>query len=69
MNRLVKQYGECLRYERANYHRETEWHAVVGPLAAPEFALVNASGTVLYRWSGVTEMDEFTMVLEKHCVH
>jgi len=63
----MKEYGACLQRERVNYHKESEWHALIGPLAAPEFALVDASGEVLYRWLGVTEYDEFTAVLQPLC--
>ena len=67
VNRLVKEYGDCLQRERVNYHNESDWHALVGPLAAPEFALVDGSGAVLYRWLGVTEFEEFATVLRPLC--
>lgn len=67
VNRLVKDYRDCLQFERVNYHRESRWHELVAPVGSPEFALLDAAGNVLYRWFGVTEREEFDALLQPLC--
>jgi len=67
VNRLVKDYRNCLQFEHVNYHRPSQWHELVFPVGSPEFALLDASRNVLYRWFGVTEREEFDKVLKPLC--
>ena len=67
VHRLKQEYSDCIQFERANYHSESEWHPIVGPLAAPEFALLTESGEVIYRWFGVVEIGEFGKILNPIC--
>ena len=67
VNRLVKKYRACILYERVNFHKPDAWHALIGPLASPEFALVDASKLVVYRWFGETEIEDFEKVLAPLC--
>jgi hypothetical protein len=53
--------------ERVNFHSETEWHASIAPVASPEFALLDSSGKILYRWSGLTERKEFDEIIKPLC--
>jgi hypothetical protein len=68
VNRLVKKYRACLEYERVNFHDPAgPWHKLIGPLASPEFALVDSSKKVLYRWFGATDIEQFEEVLAPIC--
>lgn len=67
MNRLLKDYRSCLQFEHINFHGQGKWQELVGPIGSPEFALLDASEKVLYRWFGVTERDEFDQVLKPLC--
>jgi len=64
---ITRQYTSCLNLERVNFHLRSAWIDRIGPLAAPEFALVNAEGKLLYRWSGYTDAATFDGVLEPLC--
>jgi hypothetical protein len=64
---LEKQYRSCMQVERASFHTETHWSELIGPIGTPEFALLDASETILYRWVGFTEREEFTAVLDPLC--
>ena len=67
VNGIKKKYSQCMSVERVNYHEHTPWHDLIGPLASPEFALLNSSETLLYRWFGVIEAEEFSAVLDPLC--
>jgi hypothetical protein len=67
VNRLLKDYRSCLQFEHVNYHSQSKWQGLVFPVGSPEFALVEASGKVRYRWFGVTEREEFDQVLKPLC--
>lgn len=67
MNRLMKQYRGCLTWERVNYHKESSWHRLVGPIGSPEFVLLDAADAIVYRWFGVTEASEFEEIIKPLC--
>lgn len=67
VNGIRKQYADCFTYERVNFHQNSAWHRLIGPLVSPEFALLDDSGKVLYRWFGVLEKEEFDAVLKPLC--
>ena len=67
VNGIKKKYSACLRLERVNYHAWTEWHELIYPVAAPEFALLDSSKNILYRWSGFTEEEQFTELIDPLC--
>jgi len=67
VNGIKKKYSQCMQVERVNYHQHSPWHDLIYPLAAPEFALLNSSKNVLYRWFGVIEEQEFTAVIDPLC--
>ena len=56
-----------MKLERVNYHEWTAWHELLFPLASPEFALLDSSKQVLYRWFGVVPKEEFSAVLDPLC--
>jgi len=64
---LTEKYKQCMQVERANFHQHTPWHDLIYPLAAPEFALLDPSMNVLYRWFGVVEEEEFSVVIDPLC--
>jgi hypothetical protein len=64
---LRRQYSGCFEYERVNFHVDSEWHHLIGPLATPEFALLDDSGQVIQRWFGVTEQEQFDELLRPLC--
>ena len=64
---IKKQYKACLKLERLNFHSQSKWHELIGPVGSPEFALLDASGKVIYRWIGFTEKEEFVEVINPIC--
>jgi len=64
---VVKEYLGCLTLVRVNFHAHTPWHDKLFPLATPEFALLDSSGQILYRWFGYTEAELFEEVLNPLC--
>lgn len=64
---IRKRYAACIRLERVNFHAHTSWHELLFPLGSPEFALLDSSEAILYRWFGFTEADEFTQKLDPLC--
>ena len=64
---LKKKYAGCMKLERVNFHEWTSWHELIIPLASPEFALLDASKQIIYRWFGVVEEEEFAAVLDPLC--
>lgn len=64
---LTQRYRSCLTLERVNFHAVTAWSEKINPLGSPEFALVDATGTLLYRWSGVTPPESFDEILQPLC--
>jgi len=67
VNGIRKQYNVCFKLERVNFHSQTHWHDLIGPVGSPEFALLDPSGQVIYRWFGFTEKEEFTMIMDPIC--
>jgi len=67
VNGLKKKYKSCMTLERVNFHQWTPWHDLIYPLASPEFALLDSSKQIIYRWFGVTEEEEFSDVLNPLC--
>ena len=64
---IKKKYMHCLKLERVNYHGRTTWHELLFPIGSPEFALLDSSKNVLYRWAGVTPKEDFSAVLDPLC--
>ena len=64
---LKKKYALCIKLERVNFHQWTDWHELIYPLASPEFALLDSSKQILYRWFGVVEEEDFAAVLDPLC--
>jgi hypothetical protein len=64
---LTKKYASCIKLERVNYHAQTEWHELIFPVASPEFTLLSSSKEIIYRWSGLTEAEEFSKILDPFC--
>jgi hypothetical protein len=64
---LAKLYENCLTWERVNFHETTPWHDLIYPLASPEFALLDSSREIIYRWFGYTEKEEFTAKIDPLC--
>jgi hypothetical protein len=64
---LKKEYASCIKIERVNYHEWTDWHELLYPVGSPEFALLDSSKTLLHRWFGVVEKEEFAAVLDPLC--
>ncbi len=64
---VVEQYKGCLTLVRVNFHARTSWGEKLSPLSTPEFALVDSSGRILYRWLGYTEPERFAEVLSPLC--
>ncbi|MEP7136508.1 MAG: hypothetical protein ABI904_16385 [Chloroflexota bacterium] len=67
VNGLKKKYKHCMKLERVNYHVWTAWHDLLFPIGSPEFALLDSSKKVLYRWVGVVPEEEFSVVLDPLC--
>jgi hypothetical protein len=67
VNRLTKDYRNCLTLERVNFHTRTARSVQIAPIGSPEFALLDSSGKILYRWFGVAERSEFDEVLQPLC--
>jgi hypothetical protein len=64
---LKKQYRSCMKVEIAHFHTQSHWSDLIGPIGTPEFALLDSSENILYRWVGFTEKDEFTPILDSFC--
>lgn len=64
---IEKQYRSCLKVDRVPYHTQSHWSDLIGPIGTPEFALLDPSENILYRWVGFTEKEEFTEVLTSFC--
>lgn len=64
---IQKKYRGCIKLERVNYHEQTAWHELLFPIGSPEFALLNSSKEVIYRWFGVVEPKEFAEILDPLC--
>ena len=64
---IEKKYRHCMKLERVNYHGQTAWHELLFPIGSPEFALLDSSKNVLYRWSGVTPEEDFSALLDPLC--
>ena len=67
VNGIKKQYRACLKVERVNFHAKTQWHELIVPVGSPEFALLDSSENIMYRWFGFTEKEEFAEVLSSLC--
>ena len=64
---ITKRYKGCIKLERVNYHAQTSWHELLFPVGSPEFALLDSAKNTIYRWSGYTEADEFTEIIDPLC--
>jgi hypothetical protein len=67
VNGLETEFNSCIRLQRVNYHTETRWHALIGPIGSPEFALLDSSENILHRWIGLTDKEDFESVLAPLC--
>jgi hypothetical protein len=56
-----------MKLVRVNFHDHTSWHDFLFPFGSPEFALLDSSPKILYRWFGVTEEMEFAQILNPLC--
>ena len=64
---LKERYADCLSVDRVNFHAHSDWHDLINPMATPEFALLDQADTILYRWFGVIESQEFDDILQPLC--
>jgi hypothetical protein len=64
---IKREFKTCLQFERVNFHAKTQWHVLIFPIGTPEFALLDSSKTILYRWIGFTEASEFEEVINPLC--
>ena len=64
---IQKKYKSCIKLERVNYHERTAWHELLFPIGSPEFALLESSKEVIYRWFGVIGPEEFAEILDPLC--
>jgi len=67
VNGIRKEFKACLHFERVNFHTKTQWHILLSPIGTPEFALLDSSRNIIYRWIGYTEKDEFIEVMKPIC--
>jgi hypothetical protein len=67
VNRLMKDYRNCITLERVNFHAQTARSEQLAPIGSPEFALLDSSNKILYRWFGVVERSEFDSVMQPLC--
>ena len=67
VNGIKKEFKACWQLERVNFHAKTQWHILISPVGTPEFALLDSSGNIIYRWIGFTEKDEFVEVMKPLC--
>jgi hypothetical protein len=67
VNGIKKEYVGCMQVERVNFHKWSTWHDLLYPIGSPEFDLLDSSKSVLYRWFGVVDKEEFTAVLDPLC--
>jgi len=67
VNGLMRKYRSCMTLERVNYHAWSEWHDLLFPFGSPEFALLDSSRQILYRWFGSTDEKDFAAVLNPFC--
>jgi hypothetical protein len=65
---IQKKYRGCIKLERVNYHKESPWHEMLFPVGTPEFALLDSSKDVIYRWFGLTDAEEFAEILDPLCL-
>jgi len=65
---IQKKYRGCIKLERVNYHKESPWHELLFPVGTPEFALLDSSKDVIYRWFGLTDAEEFAKILDPLCL-
>lgn len=67
VNGLKKEFAGCVRFEKVNFHEETQWKVLIVPVGTPEFALLDSENKILARWAGFTEKEEFTTSLNALC--
>ncbi len=67
VNGIKKEFKACLRLERVNLRSETQWHVLLSPIGTPEFALLDSSDQIIYRWIGFTEKEQFVEVMKPLC--
>jgi len=67
VNGIKNEFKYCLQFERVNFHSETYWSILLSPIGTPEFALLDSSKNILYRWIGYTEKEEFDTILKPLC--
>jgi thioredoxin-related protein len=67
VNGIKKEFKACLHLERVNLSSETQWHVLLSPIGTPEFALLDSSDQIIYRWIGFTEKEQFVEVMKPLC--
>jgi hypothetical protein len=67
VNGIKKEYAGCMQVELVNFHERSTWHDLLDPLGSPEFDLLDSTKSVIYRWFGVVEKEEFSAVLDPLC--
>jgi hypothetical protein len=67
VNGIESQYSSCLVVERVSFHTDSYFENLIGPLGTPEFALLDLNDSILHRWAGFTEPEEFAEVLDPIC--
>ena len=64
---LKDKYSSCMDMHRVNFHAKSAWQELLFPIGTPEFVLLNSSEEIIYRWFGITEEKEFTVVIDPLC--
>ncbi len=67
VHEVTKKYRACMKFERVNFHIRSDWHDLILPVGTPEFALLDSSKQILYRWFGRVEPEEFADMLNPLC--
>jgi len=67
VHELRIRYSRCLTLETVNYHEDTPERAALHPFGSPEFFLLDSKQTVLYRWFGRTDAEEFDAIIAPLC--
>jgi len=67
VNGIESQYRTCINLKRVSFHANSYFENLIGPIGTPEFALLDSGNSILYRWIGFTEKDEFVAVLDPLC--
>ncbi len=64
---LEDKYGSCMSMQRVNFHAKSTWRELLSPIGTPEFVLLDSSEEIIHRWFGVTDEEEFAVILDPLC--